>query len=121
VREFEDRFKGAVIVFRTSTPGHYGCNRYDTPIDNVPVLNASNDRYNWRKPIAAELEWQNAFAQTRLADNFHYLNVSMSIYRPDAHAEFKLRNNRTSEDCLHWCLPGIPDTWNHLLYNLLMA
>ncbi|CAI0416032.1 unnamed protein product [Linum tenue] len=24
-------------------------------------------------------------------------------------------------DCLHWCLPGVPDTWNELLYNRILA
>ena len=21
-------------------------------------------------------------------------------------------------DCSHWCLPGVPDTWNQLLYSI---
>jgi hypothetical protein len=25
-----------------------------------------------------------------------------------------------SADCSHWCLPGLPDTWNQLLYTLLI-
>jgi hypothetical protein len=24
-----------------------------------------------------------------------------------------------SVDCSHWCLPGLPDTWNQLFYTLL--
>ncbi|KAL2969778.1 hypothetical protein AAZX31_15G100700 [Glycine max] len=24
------------------------------------------------------------------------------------------------QDCSHWCLPGVPDTWNELLYALLL-
>lgn len=23
-------------------------------------------------------------------------------------------------DCIHWCLPGVPDTWNEILYAHLM-
>jgi hypothetical protein len=26
---------------------------------------------------------------------------------------------KKSQDCVHWCLPGVPDTWNELLYALL--
>ncbi|MCE7766848.1 hypothetical protein GQL56_29935, partial [Pseudomonas putida] len=22
-------------------------------------------------------------------------------------------------DCTHWCLPGLPDTWNQLFYTAL--
>ncbi|RZC78576.1 hypothetical protein C5167_002754 [Papaver somniferum] len=25
------------------------------------------------------------------------------------------------QDCSHWCLPGVPDTWNHLLYAQLLS
>jgi hypothetical protein len=24
------------------------------------------------------------------------------------------------QDCSHWCLPGIPDSWNELLYSTLL-
>lgn len=24
------------------------------------------------------------------------------------------------EDCSHWCLPGVPDSWNELLYALFL-
>ena len=23
-------------------------------------------------------------------------------------------------DCIHWCLPGVPDTWNEILYAYLL-
>ena len=26
----------------------------------------------------------------------------------------------TYSDCSHWCLPGLPDTWNVLLFNFLI-
>ncbi|CAH2058651.1 unnamed protein product [Thlaspi arvense] len=57
-----------------------------------------------------------------------FLNVTtMSEYRKDAHTSFygsrrgKLKtpeqrsDPRTFADCYHWCLPGLPDTWNELL------
>ncbi|KAL0711067.1 hypothetical protein Bca4012_018045 [Brassica carinata] len=56
------------------------------------------------------------------------LNVTtMSEYRKDAHTSFYGSRNgrlltpvqkldpRTFADCYHWCLPGLPDTWNELL------
>ncbi|KAI9182364.1 hypothetical protein LWI28_024639 [Acer negundo] len=24
------------------------------------------------------------------------------------------------QDCSHWCLPGVPDSWNELLYVLFL-
>ncbi|XP_008789128.2 protein trichome birefringence-like 3 [Phoenix dactylifera] len=29
-------------------------------------------------------------------------------------------NPRYYADCIHWCLPGVPDTWNQLLYAYLL-
>lgn len=41
-----------------------------------------------------------------------------SIYRKqwEALAEKQISNPKTYADCIHWCLPGVPDTWNELLY-----
>ena len=62
------------------------------------------------------------------------LNVTrMSAQRKDGHLSV-FRNplssrqaflNKTSEtkeveDCSHWCLPDVPDTWNELLYALFL-
>ncbi|KAH7658904.1 PC-Esterase protein [Dioscorea alata] len=59
-----------------------------------------------------------------------YLNVSrLTDYRKDGHPsiyrkEYKtpeeLLAAETTQDCSHWCLPGIPDTWNELLYVSLL-
>ncbi|KAM0902155.1 hypothetical protein ACQ4PT_019484 [Festuca glaucescens] len=35
-------------------------------------------------------------------------------------SEQNIRGQRGGEDCSHWCLPGVPDTWNELLYALFM-
>jgi hypothetical protein len=32
----------------------------------------------------------------------------------------KTSETKEVEDCSHWCLPGVPDTWNELLYALFM-
>ncbi|KAL0715020.1 hypothetical protein Bca4012_021999 [Brassica carinata] len=54
------------------------------------------------------------------------LNVSgLSQYRIDAHpsifgAKPENRRSQAVQDCSHWCLPGVPDTWNHFLYLHLL-
>ncbi|KAA8526308.1 hypothetical protein F0562_008489 [Nyssa sinensis] len=55
-----------------------------------------------------------------------YLNITkLSQSRRDAHPtvyatkEGKPRPARLA-DCSHWCLPGVPDTWNRLLYALMV-
>jgi len=59
-----------------------------------------------------------------------YMNISrLTDYRKDGHPsvyrkEYKKSMDQNStapfEDCSHWCLPGVPDTWNELLYVSLL-
>ena len=41
-----------------------------------------------------------------------------SIYSGDTSTGQKSNPNDTP-DCTHWCLPGLPDTWNQLFYTTL--
>ncbi|EPS74219.1 hypothetical protein M569_00538 [Genlisea aurea] len=56
-----------------------------------------------------------------------YLNVTrLSGYREDAHSSNKVigwvnwKGSKRYSDCLHWCLPGVPDVWNRILYHYIM-
>lgn len=55
-----------------------------------------------------------------------YLNVTrLTAYRKDGHpASFRPRSKKNKEksknDCSHWCLPGVPDAWNELLFAMLL-
>lgn len=57
---------------------------------------------------------------------FDLLNVTeMTSRRKDGHLSlYYLGPSRLSplqkQDCSHWCLPGVPDAWNELLYALFM-
>ncbi|KAI9387539.1 hypothetical protein POPTR_010G187300v4 [Populus trichocarpa] len=59
--------------------------------------------------------------------------VDVSTDRKDAHTSVytardgkllspeQRSNPGVYADCLHWCLPGVPDTWNELLYARIIA
>uniref|UniRef100_A0A2P2JTA6 Protein trichome birefringence-like n=1 Tax=Rhizophora mucronata TaxID=61149 RepID=A0A2P2JTA6_RHIMU len=59
-----------------------------------------------------------------------YLNVTqMTDYRKDGHpsiyrkqyvSEAERRSPLLYQDCSHWCLPGVPDAWNEILYVELL-
>ncbi|RWV94527.1 hypothetical protein GW17_00042926 [Ensete ventricosum] len=55
-----------------------------------------------------------------------YLNITrMTDYRKDAHPSvYRVpagkRKPGEFQDCSHWCLPGVPDAWNELLYAMLL-
>uniref|UniRef100_A0A7N0REY6 Trichome birefringence-like N-terminal domain-containing protein n=1 Tax=Kalanchoe fedtschenkoi TaxID=63787 RepID=A0A7N0REY6_KALFE len=44
--------------------------------------------------------------------------TTLSQLRKDAHPSSY--NAESGMDCSHWCLPGLPDTWNQLLYSALV-
>ncbi|KAK7246374.1 hypothetical protein RIF29_41242 [Crotalaria pallida] len=43
----------------------------------------------------------------------------LSQLRKDAHPS-SYSGDHAGNDCSHWCLPGLPDTWNQLLYAALI-
>lgn len=69
------------------------------------------------------------FRKTRVPITF--LNITqLSSYRKDAHTSIykkqwspltpqQLANPVSYADCTHWCLPGLHDTWNELLFAKL--
>lgn len=60
-----------------------------------------------------------------------YLNVTrMTDFRKDGHpsmyrkqhlSEEERRSPLSHQDCSHWCLPGVPDIWNEILYAELLV
>ncbi|XP_030538512.1 protein trichome birefringence-like 14 isoform X1 [Rhodamnia argentea] len=43
--------------------------------------------------------------------------TALSQVRDEGHiSQFTIKGTPGAQDCLHWCLPGVPDTWNELLF-----
>lgn len=56
--------------------------------------------------------------------NVKYLDITaLSELRDEGHmSRYTIRPRQASgQDCLHWCLPGIPDAWNEILFGQLSA
>ncbi|XP_072975234.1 protein trichome birefringence-like 34 [Typha angustifolia] len=65
--------------------------------------------------------------------NVKILNITqLSEYRKDGHpsiyrkqwdtlSEDQLADPTSYADCTHWCLPGVPDVWNELLYTYIIS
>ncbi|KAK1262065.1 hypothetical protein QJS04_geneDACA008907 [Acorus gramineus] len=55
----------------------------------------------------------------------YYLNITrMSDYRKDGHPSVfrhPQKGELRGQDCSHWCLPGVPDAWNELLYAAITS
>lgn len=44
----------------------------------------------------------------------------MGAFRSDAHVG-TWSDNPSVPDCSHWCLPGVPDTWNEIIFSNLLS
>ena len=62
------------------------------------------------------------FAQDAISssDAVELLDITfLSQFRADGHPSQWAaagKELQKSQDCLHWCLPGVPDVWNQMLY-----
>ncbi|KAK9170363.1 hypothetical protein Syun_002503 [Stephania yunnanensis] len=59
-------------------------------------------------------------------ENVQYLNITyLTEFRKDGHPSIYHDQgsalSHSTQDCSHWCLPGVPDTWNELLYANLLS
>ncbi|KAG8377071.1 hypothetical protein BUALT_Bualt09G0130100 [Buddleja alternifolia] len=97
--------------------------------------------YNEKLPIHNERYWGSGSdlptmrmvekVLNRLGSKVSVLNITqLSEYRKDGHPTIyrkfweplspeTLANPSTYSDCIHWCLPGVPDAWNELLFQFL--
>ncbi|KAH7553858.1 hypothetical protein JRO89_XS12G0068000 [Xanthoceras sorbifolium] len=95
--------------------------------------------YNETKPVMKKKHWGSGSDKRMMsvvADIVHkmkvpvtFINVTqISEYRIDAHSsvytetggklltEEQKADPLRHADCIHWCLPGVPDTWNQIFF-----
>ncbi|CAO2832900.1 unnamed protein product [Amaranthus hypochondriacus] len=117
-----DPFKTQVF-FRGYSNSHFGGGAWNSggTCDEIePIKNDTN--LPEQPPMIKILE--NVIKWTKVP--VFYLNITrMTDYRIDAHpAAYRTQQERRSpsryQDCAHWCLPGVPDTWNELLYSQML-
>lgn len=99
------------VVFLTSPPGVPKCDTYTSP--GPPSTFPPEDKwFHWQDVARAESIWPSAFQTHAPNISFTVLNVSkLSEERGDAHPQ---------NECLHFCNPGVPSTWTHLLSQTLV-
>ncbi|RWW42950.1 hypothetical protein BHE74_00051446 [Ensete ventricosum] len=96
-------------------------------LETQPVANLSHPLdvgTDWRLFVVAE----NVIKKMKKVPVTFVRITGMSEYRKDAHTSVHtLRQGKlltaeqqadpaTYADCIHWCLPGLPDTWNEFIY-----
>ncbi|XP_062143816.1 protein trichome birefringence-like 10 [Alnus glutinosa] len=116
------------VLFRTHSAVHFrggdwnsggGCHLETLPDLGLP---ASSDIHF--KTLSDMLTHRANESQVMKLDLLKVTNMTSS--RKDGHASIYYRGPETGpaslhrQDCSHWCLPGVPDSWNELLYALLL-
>eukprot|EP00268_Persea_americana_P067428 TRINITY_DN9283_c0_g1_i3.p1 TRINITY_DN9283_c0_g1~~TRINITY_DN9283_c0_g1_i3.p1 ORF type:complete len:443 (+),score=81.39 TRINITY_DN9283_c0_g1_i3:240-1568(+) len=104
-------------------PGSEGnCLHEKVPIDRESYWGSGSD-----VPTMGMTE--NVLGQLR--SKVSVINITqLSEYRKDGHPSIyrkfwetfspqQLANPVSYADCIHWCLPGVPDVWNEFVFNLL--
>lgn len=98
--------------FRTISPRHFANGEWNTggSCDNTTPLSRSS---RVSQDESSDLVVESAVKGTRVK----ILDITaLSDLRDEGHiARFSVKPNTGIQDCLHWCLPGIPDTWNEIL------
>ncbi|CAB4291886.1 unnamed protein product [Prunus armeniaca] len=106
------------VFFRSSAPSHFRGGQWNSGgscKEATQPLQTSSSSHSEKNVIAEEVIKQ---MKTRVT----FLNITgLSEYRIDGHPSIHGRKSGKHsssgiQDCSHWCLPGIPDIWNELLY-----
>ncbi|KAF2294247.1 hypothetical protein GH714_008582 [Hevea brasiliensis] len=110
---------GGLKFFRTQSPRHFEGGDWDQggsclrlqpllPEQVEELFSIKNNGTN----VESRLVNQHLFKAIE-GSNFHILDIThMTEFRADAHPS--TAGGKRHDDCMHWCLPGITDTWNDL-------
>ncbi|XP_019200172.1 PREDICTED: protein trichome birefringence-like 14 isoform X2 [Ipomoea nil] len=100
------------VFFRTISPRHFSNGEWNTGgrcENTIPLTKGSEI-------------WQDESSDPVVGGAVKGTNVrilditAISELRDEAHiSHYSLKASVGVNDCLHWCLPGIPDTWNEIL------
>ncbi|CAN0853384.1 Protein trichome birefringence-like 38 [Linum grandiflorum] len=107
------------VFFQGISPTHYQGQDWSEPKRscNGEGLPLSGSSYPAGQPPAAAVV--NRVLMTMKSRVLLLDITTLSQLRKDAHPSTYGGGGGT--DCSHWCLPGLPDTWNQLLYAAIIS
>ncbi|GER44726.1 hypothetical protein STAS_21631 [Striga asiatica] len=117
------------VFFRTYAPVHFrggdwrsgGACHMETLPELGPTISNSWTKYTTFGRVMS-YDSNSSFSRS-----LEVLNIThMTSRRKDGHLSLYYRGKKDGpaplhrQDCSHWCLPGVPDAWNELLYALFL-
>ncbi|EFJ35326.1 hypothetical protein SELMODRAFT_80669 [Selaginella moellendorffii] len=120
----------ALALWRLQSPRHFEGGEWNQNGSCMSeTLLSDQEREKWfSSGTNSEAREINTLIQEVLqtSQKFRVLNITpLSEYRRDAHPAIWLGRKDAhltwGQDCLHWCLPGLPDTWVDILCEIILG
>ncbi|CAN8247536.1 unnamed protein product [Cochlearia groenlandica] len=115
-----DPFKTKVL-FQGVSPDHTRASEWSSKGDKGSCVGETKPVIGFKYragPHRAELVMERVIK--KMKNPARLMDVTfMSQLRKDGHPSVYGIGGHRIPDCSHWCLAGVPDTWNHLLYSVL--
>ncbi|KAE8714579.1 Protein trichome birefringence-like 11 [Hibiscus syriacus] len=119
------------VYFRTFAPVHFRGGDWNTGgschLETLPELRVSLVPTETWELLDIVKEVLSTHSNASNGTKLDILNVTqMTAPRKDGHASLYYLGPKESpapihrQDCSHWCLPGVPDTWNELFYAVFL-
>ncbi|XP_024981832.1 protein trichome birefringence-like [Cynara cardunculus var. scolymus] len=118
-----------LVFFRGYSASHFRggqwnsggqCDNEVEPIKNTTYLTPYPDKMKVLEKVLRGMKTRVSYLNiTRLTD--FRKDGHPSIYRKKHYTDEERRSPLHFQDCSHWCLPGVPDAWNEILYAELLA
>lgn len=115
------------VFFRSYAPVHFRGGDWKT--GGACHLETQPEPSSWSSPSQPKLnivvDVLSNRSQLPKTNDIVLLNITdMSYRRKEGHASVYYLHSHLAalhrQDCSHWCLPGVPDIWNELLFALFL-
>lgn len=125
------------VFFMSTSPLHIKSLDWDNP-DGIKCAKETRPVLNTSMPLNVGTDRRLFVIAANVTRSMKvpvsFINITkLSEYRKDAHTSVHtIRQGKmltpeqqadpaTYADCIHWCLPGVPDTWNEFLYAKIIS
>ncbi|OIW04108.1 hypothetical protein TanjilG_00668 [Lupinus angustifolius] len=125
------------LFFTSTSPLHIKSEDWNNP-DGIKCARETTPILNMSAPLDVGTDRRLFVISHNVTQSMkvpvYFVNITaLSELRKDAHTSvYTIRQGKmltrkqqadpaTYADCIHWCLPGLPDTWNHFLYARIIS
>ncbi|KAL6619417.1 hypothetical protein ACP70R_034556 [Stipagrostis hirtigluma subsp. patula] len=126
------------VLFMSVSPVHMQSEGWGSP-NAIKCFSETQPAINYNKTLELGTDWDLFATAQRVTKSMkkvpvHFINITaLSEIRKDAHTSVhtlrqgklltkeQKANPRKFADCIHWCLPGVPDTWNEFVYGHIVS